>query len=139
MNVPGHSAGHKAPHLTALNQARRNRNKPPRPRNERGNDALFSARTTIINYTDNPKWYAETREKVSRAFRDHGECKTYRKYHGRHEHRVIAEMILGRPLRNGEAVHHIDGSKRNNIADNLMVFGSSAEHARTHFSKKKGR
>jgi len=137
MNVRGHSAGHKAPHLTAYNNARRNSDRPQRmhDNNEQSCSIPFSERTMYRNKMDNPMWYAETREKVSRALRDRGEGKTYRKYLGRHEHRVVAEMTLGRSLRKGEVVHHIDGNKRNNAADNLMIFASQAEHARFHQSK----
>jgi len=46
---------------------------------------------------------------------------TYRKRHGRHEHRVVAEQMIGRPLERGEIVHHIDGDKHNNDPSNLMV------------------
>lgn len=45
--------------------------------------------------------------------------------------------MVGRPLRTGEIVHHIDGNKRNNEPSNLMVMTQS-EHCRLHFSKKGG-
>ncbi len=61
-----------------------------------------------------------------------GEGKTYTKFYGRHEHRVVAEQLLGRPLCPGEVVHHIDGDKRNNRPENLRVFASQAEHAKFH-------
>ena len=77
-----------------------------------------------------------TREKLRLAQVDRGEGKTYRKLYGRHEHRVVAEQMLGRSLRPGEVVHHIDGNKRNNAPENLMVFASQAEHVRWH--KKAG-
>lgn len=65
--------------------------------------------------------------------------KTYGKWHGRHEHRVVAEALLGRPLLPGEIVHHIDHNKRNNAPDNLLVMTQS-EHARLHQTgKKRGR
>lgn len=68
-----------------------------------------------------------------------GEGKSYPKFYGRHEHRVVAERMLGRKLRKGEVVHHIDGNKRNNFPENLMVFESQAEHARYHAQQTNGR
>lgn len=57
---------------------------------------------------------------------------TYRKWHGRHEHRVVAEQMLGRPLKRNEIVHHIDGNKHNNDPSNLQVMTQS-EHIREHW------
>lgn len=74
----------------------------------------------------------EVRAKLRAARLGSREGKTYAKSYGRHAHRVAAEEVLGRPLRPGEVVHHIDGNKRNNNPDNLMVFPSQAEHARWH-------
>jgi hypothetical protein len=56
----------------------------------------------------------------------------YVKRCGRHEHRIVAEQILGRPLEPGEIVHHIDRDGRNNDPSNLMIFGSRAEHMAEH-------
>lgn len=58
---------------------------------------------------------------------------TYRKRHGRHEHRVVAEQMLGRPLEHGEIVHHIDGDKHNNDPSNLMVM-TQDHHIREHLA-----
>lgn len=74
----------------------------------------------------------EIREKLRKARLDSGRGTGYRKYYGRHEHRVVAEKMLGRPLEKGEVVHHINGDKRDNRPENLMVFKSQAEHARWH-------
>ena len=63
--------------------------------------------------------------------RDRGEGKTYRKRNGEHEHRLVAEQMLGRPLEPGEIVHHIDHDKRNNDPANLQVM-TQAEHMRLH-------
>lgn len=60
------------------------------------------------------------------------ERKGYPKFFGRHLHRVVAELLLGRKLKRGEVVHHIDGNKQNNDRENLMVFSSQAEHAAWH-------
>lgn len=69
-----------------------------------------------------------------------GEVKpdTYRKYFGRHEHRVVAEQELGRPLRSNEHVHHIDENKHNNDPSNLQVVDAK-DHIKHHAQKKKGR
>lgn len=48
------------------------------------------------------------------------------------EHRVVAEEILGRPLKDGEVVHHIDRNRRNNDPSNIIVFESRAAHSRFH-------
>ena len=58
----------------------------------------------------------------------------YRKLHNRHEHRVIAEQKIGRPLVRGEIVHHIDGNKHNNAPDNLQVM-TQADHLRHHHAE----
>ena len=49
-----------------------------------------------------------------------------------YEHILVAEQMLGRKLRGGECVHHIDHNKQHNTPDNLMVFASLADHARFH-------
>lgn len=65
---------------------------------------------------------------------------SYSKILGQHVHRFLAEeIILGRPLRKGEIVHHKDGNPRNNSLDNLEVLSSQAEHAKEHFNYKTGR
>lgn len=56
---------------------------------------------------------------------------SYAKFFGRHEHRVVAEQMLGRPLKEGEIVHHIDGNRRNNTPENLKVMTQS-EHIKEH-------
>lgn len=56
----------------------------------------------------------ESRIKRGNLLRGRGEGKTYTKCLGKHEHRLVAEEKLGRPLRKGEVVHHIDGDYKNN-------------------------
>ena len=85
-NVPGHSAGHKAPHLRELNQRR----------NPLGRMAKRPIRGTS--------------------------SATYRK---------VAEEMLGRALRPGEVVHHINGNRSDNRYENLAVLPEQ-EHRRLH-------
>lgn len=92
-----------------------------------------------LNEELNPtRMVPETRAKLRAARLNTGEGVSYEKFLGRHTHRVVAELMLGRPLRPEEVVHHIDGNKRNNAPENLMVFQSQAEHAAWHAAHEGG-
>lgn len=45
-----------------------------------------------------------------------------------YEHILVMEQSLGRRLRKGEVVHHINRDKLDNHIDNLMLFKSHSEH-----------
>lgn len=88
---------------------------------------------TEINKMLNPtRMGFSTRVKIKLARQGSGTGKSYAKSFGIHTHRIIAERSIGRKLLPGEVVHHIDGNKRNNNPNNLMVFSSQAEHAKFH-------
>ena len=74
----------------------------------------------------------ETKAKLREAHLNSGDGKTYTKSLGRHTHRVVMELYIGRSLEPGEVVHHIDGDKRNNRIENLQLFASQAAHAQWH-------
>lgn len=59
---------------------------------------------------------------------------TYLKLNGRHMHRVVFEMFLGRKLKRNEIVHHIDGNRHNNDISNLEMM-SQARHASLHHAE----
>jgi len=61
---------------------------------------------------------------------------SYLKYYGRHEHRVVAERMLGRTISSKEIVHHIDGDKHNNHESNLLIM-SQSEHIKVHLVESK--
>lgn len=84
------------------------------------------------NAMNQPGGVLSSRIKRGNQLRGSGKGRTYTKRLGRHEHRIVAEEKLGRPLRQGEVVHHIDGNKKNNQPDNLLVLPSQREHAALH-------
>lgn len=49
-----------------------------------------------------------------------------------YEHLLVAERMLGRPLRKEEVVHHKDRNRSNNDQNNLLVFASNADHSAFH-------
>lgn len=48
------------------------------------------------------------------------------------QHRWVMQQHLGRPLEDGEVVHHIDGDKTNNNIDNLELHTTHSEHMKEH-------
>lgn len=100
--------------------------------------SINSGRMHEMNIAMNPeRMTAETRAKISDARYGTGDRTLYRKRNGRHVHRTVAEQKIGRPLKPGEVVHHIDGNKENNDPENLIVISSQAEHARLHAAERR--
>lgn len=81
---------------------------------------------------DSPSWKGGTT--ITNGYR----CVRNREHSRAHpngyvyEHIIVAETKLGRPLLEGEVVHHIDLDKTNNHPDNLQVFASQTEHINYH-------
>lgn len=48
------------------------------------------------------------------------------------DHRLVMERILGRHLKPGEVVHHIDGNPANNSPGNLRLFPNQSAHTAHH-------
>lgn len=83
-------------------------------------------------YSDRYKREREKRLRYAhKAFRVNRSCVRvdghgYWRYSGgRMVHVVIAEKVLGRRLKSGEQVHHIDGNRLNNHHRNLLICDTS--------------
>lgn len=57
--------------------------------------------------------------------------KTYRT-----QHALVAERALGRALRKGEEIHHVDGDPLNNAPSNLVICPSRAYHMLLHMRQR---
>lgn len=53
------------------------------------------------------------------------------------EHILVMEEKIGRHLRTGEVIHHVDENKLNNHPDNLVLFKNHSEHMAHHRQTKK--
>ncbi len=51
------------------------------------------------------------------------------------EHRLIMEKYLKRYLKSSERVHHINGDRKDNCLENLMLFANHSEHLKHHRMK----
>lgn len=111
----------------------------PKGYNELRDYTGMSENMSNPNRRMNPTRMTKTvRAKIRESHLRLGQSKSYVKFFGVHEHRVVAEQMLGRPLRKGEIVHHVDRNKRNNVPENLMIFNNQAEHAAWHAKHDRG-
>lgn len=106
--------------------------KPPSKASERSFCSPQCNMKTMNEELNPDRMTVPTKLKLRNAKINKGQKDTYEKTFGQHSHRWVAELMLGRKLKPGEVVHHIDGDKRNNKPINLMVFSSQSEHLEWH-------
>jgi len=99
-------------------------------------NAWNSQRMSKYNSTENPMnkqegWTAEHRNRRRKICLERGGHSAYKKVYGKHTHRVIAEMMLGRELLSNEVAHHKNFNRLDNCPENIEVITRS-EHARLH-------
>lgn len=89
------------------------------------------SRSKTCSFLCAQKYAARFAAPIQVAKRGTGTKHRYVKEGGRHQHRVVAEKKLGRPLSHGEVVHHIDNNGHNNHPDNLLITTQS-EHMKAY-------
>lgn len=72
------------------------------------------------------------KRKREAEIRKRGGRTRYRKRGGSHEHRRVAEKVIGRSLRSDEIVHHIDEDSWNNDPSNLLIGITRRQHQHVH-------
>ena len=69
---------------------------------------------------------------ISNGYIDyHGYKEFYRYGKGEKEHRIIIEKYIGRKLKRGEVVHHINRIRDDNRIENLQIM-TRGEHTTLH-------
>jgi hypothetical protein len=53
-----------------------------------------------------------------------------------YHHILVVEAAMGKPLRKGHVVHHVDGNKSNNVPSNLVVCQNQRYHKLLHSRAK---
>ncbi len=107
-------------------------------KNPNGYDSLkdysnISQHMISLNMELNPERMTPELRAILRKVRlNTGEGKNYSKLYGELEHRKVASKMLGRDLKPGEVVHHLDFNIRNANPDNLMIFPSNSAHTKYH-------
>lgn len=95
----------------------------------------------------NGRWNSEVRRKTSHGYVavrvpvDHPHAwgpRRLKRFKYAYEHIVVMTEYLGRPLREGEEVHHRNGNREDNRLENLELTTKS-EHQRYHTSETRER
>ena len=105
---------------------------------KRGQMKYCSHNCRVIKGSNNPNWKGGRRKHCAGYVQIYAPNHPYANKAGAVlEHRLVIEKILGRYLKKGERVHHLNGKKHDNRPENLVLFGSESEHQKHHWKEKK--
>jgi len=74
------------------------------------------------------KWRLIDKAGYARIYEDKPSIKNWLKYD--YEHRRVMSDLLGREVALNEIIHHLDGNRSNNAAENLKLLTDHLEHMR---------
>lgn len=99
-----------------------------------GISARSMSESKRIGWAKNPLPTGKDHWSYKHGVNVHGYCVQKRggKRQATRVHRLVAEQVLGRPLTNGEVVHHCNEIKTDNRPENLWVFPSQSAHIKYH-------